>query len=91
MKSWLNPVLSMETELHRENDRRIAARMSRDELNMLADRLICQCYHQHVVIEQSLRRVATLEVEAMLAQSKPTPVEPDRRHFQWARELLGKG
>lgn len=91
MKSWLNPVLSLETELHREQDRRIDARMSRDELNMLADRLICQCYHPHVVIEQALRRVATLEVEQLLDHAPPTKREPEQRHFQWARYLLGKG
>ncbi len=48
---WLNPALSLETELHREHDRRAAAHMSRNELNILADRLICECYHQQVIIE----------------------------------------
>lgn len=91
METWLNPVLRLETELHREHDRHLAAQMSRDQLNRLADRLICQSYHQQVIIEQALNRVAVLEIEQLLAQAPPTPRERDRRHFQWAKELLGRG
>ncbi len=91
MKHWLNPVLSLETQLSQEHDRRRAAAMGREQLKALTDRLICQLYRQEIIIEQALNRVAQLEVEKALGQPKPSRRQPDRRHFQWARELLKRG
>lgn len=85
--TWLNPALSLETQLSQEHDRRRAAQMSREQLSALADRLICQLYRSDLILDQALRRVAQLEAERALGQ----PVPARRRHFQWARDLLGRG
>lgn len=88
--SWLDPTLSLATELQMETDRRRAVRLSLHELQEQSDRLIVQWYHHQNVLNQALRRVACLEVELMLAKAAPSLPEPSDRHRQMARELLAR-
>jgi hypothetical protein len=87
--AWFIPDLSLPTELQMEADRRAAAKLSRDELNILADKLICDWYQQRELIDRALGRVRHLEVELALA-GPPVPArrEPEPQHLEWARELL---
>ena len=71
-------------------DRRRAARSTRDELCVLADKLLLDWYRHEAVIAAAAKRIASLEVELMLAQSKPAKPEPESHHIQWARELLSR-
>ena len=88
--SWLDPTLSLATELQMETDRRRAVRLSLHELQEQSDRLIVQwCHHQNV-LNQALRRVACLEVELVLAKAAPSLPEPSDRHRQMAKELLAR-
>jgi hypothetical protein len=89
--SWLDPTLSLSAEASREWDRHQAARLHRDQLCPLVDRLICNHYHHEVIIQQALKRITQLEVELMLAQSTPAAPGPAPRHLQWAKELLRGG
>ena len=82
--------LSIAKELSREVDRRAAARMSHHELQILADKLICDWYTNQSMIESAFGRIGELQVQLALATAKPAPREPEARHFQWARDLLGK-
>ena len=88
--SWLDPTLSLASELQMEADRRRAVRLSLHELQEQSDRLIVQWYHHQNVMNQALRRVACLEVELMLAKAAPSLPEPSDRHRQMAKELLAR-
>lgn len=88
--SWLDPTLSLATELQMESDRRRAVRLSLHELQEQSDRLIVQWYHHQNVLNQALRRVACLEVELVLAKAAPSLPEPSDRHLQMAKELLAR-
>lgn len=88
--SWVNPDLSLPSQLEREMDRRRAARATRDELSILADKLLLDWYRHETVIAAAAKRIASLELQLMLAQSQPARPEPAPRHLQWARELLGR-
>jgi hypothetical protein len=89
MNSWLNPHLSLQTEIHQERDRRAAVRLTHHELQQLTDSLIVQWYRQQKIIDCCLRRVRSLEVQLMLAQSSGTSTAgPSAEHLQMAREVL---
>jgi hypothetical protein len=85
----LVPVLSLQTQLGMECDRRAAARMSRDQLAIKIDELIRAWYHQHALIDQLLGELRQTQVKLALA-GPPVPAkrEPEQRHVEWARELL---
>ena len=86
--AWFIPTLSLQTELRMEADRRAAARLSRDELNVLADKLIRDWYQQRELIDRALGKIRHLQVEAALASAPPVKREPEPQHLEWARELL---
>lgn len=88
--NWLDPTLSLPTELQMETDRRRAVRLSLHELQEQSDRLIVQWYHHQNVLNQALRRIACLEVELVLAKAAPSLPEPSDRHLQMAKELLAR-
>ena len=71
-----------------EADRRAAAQLSRDELNMLCDKLICDWYQQRELIDRLLGQVRRMQVEMALATAPPAKQEPEPQHLEWARELL---
>jgi len=85
---WLVPQLSLATQLEQELDRRKAAKLSHDELSILADTLICKWYHNQELINRLLRRVQQLEVKTALAECKPSKAEPSVEHYKWAQDLL---
>ena len=74
-----------------ERDRRLAARMSRDQLAERMDEMIQSWHRQQTMINRMLGRIRHLEVEVALA-GPPTPAkrEPEAQHHQWAKELLGQ-
>lgn len=85
------PTLRLETQLSMERERRAAARLSRDQLNVVADQLIQLTYQQQELINRALGRVRHLEVELTL-QSYAVPCgAPSEEHHRWAQELLGPG
>lgn len=86
---WRLPDLTLETQLSRALDRRTAAHLCRDDLSILADRLIVQAYDQKVLIDSLLGRVRCLEVELVLARDARPLQPPGDEHHQWAREVLG--
>lgn len=88
---WLDPELSLCSELHQEKDRRAAAHMSQEQLHQLADELIVQWYKQQNLLHQLLSRVRVLEVEVVLASAPPARRGPEPRHLDWAKELLSAG
>lgn len=85
---FLIPDLSLPKQFEQERDRRKAAELSRDELSIIADKLIVDWYRQGEVIERLMRHVQRLEVDLMLATAEPSPPQPSGEHFQWARDLL---
>jgi hypothetical protein len=88
--SWLDPTLSLATELQMETDRRRAVRLKLQELQQQSDRLIVQWYTQQHLLNQALRRVACLEVELLLAKAEPSLPGPSERYMEMARELLAR-
>lgn len=86
--SWLIPQLSLQSELLQENDRRIAARLSQTELQVLVDDLIVQWYQQQSIIDRALGRVRQLEVELTLVQFEPGDARVSDEHMAMARELM---
>jgi hypothetical protein len=82
--------LSLSRELQREQDRRAAVRLDHQDLQILADKLICDWYANQTVIDSAFRHIAELQVQLALATAKPSRRDPESRHFQWARDLLGK-
>lgn len=88
---WLVPQLDLHTQLRQEQDRRAAAKLSRDELSIRIDKLITDWYTHTKLIDNLLGRVRCLEVELALAQSPPTTANntaPKDYHYEWAAELL---
>ena len=87
----LVPVLSLQTQLEMECDRRAAARMSRDQLAERMDEMIQSWHRQQVMINRMLGEIRQLQVQLALA-GPPTPARrgPEPRHVEWARELLGR-
>ena len=87
----LIPTLSLSRECQREADRRAAVRLTHHELQMLADKLICNWYQDQDMIRRCFGKIGKLEVELALA-TRPESInpKPEPRHFQWARELLGR-
>lgn len=88
MDSWLNPHLSLQTEIYRERDRRAAVNLSLQELQQLTDTLIVQWYQQRQMLDCCMRKVCSLEVELMLAEAGPAQHGPSARHMEMAREVL---
>jgi hypothetical protein len=88
--AWLIPSLSLQSEMHQEMDRRIAARLDKNTLHVLADDLIVQWYKQQSVIDQALGRVRHLEVQLALAESLPSDARVSDVHMQMAQELLAE-
>lgn len=86
--SWLTPQLDLHTQLRQEQDRRAAARLSRDELAILIDKLILDWYTHSNLIDNLLGRVRCLEVELALSSAPPASTEPSEEHYRWAAELL---
>lgn len=72
-----------------ENDRREAVKLGLQDLQILADKLICDWYRHQAMINCYLSAIGRLEVEKMLAESGPSSTTPSPEHFQWAQELLG--
>lgn len=87
---WLIPNLSLQSELHQESDRRIAARLDKDTLHALADDLIVQWYQQQSIIDRALGRVRQLEVELALTDSMPLDAHVSDVHMQMAQELMAE-
>ena len=85
----LVPVLSLQTQLEMECDRRAAARMSRDQLAIKIDELIQAWYMQQAMINQLLGELRQTQVKLALA-GPPLPAKrgPEQRHVEWARDLL---
>ena len=83
------PQLSLMSEAEQELDRRRAARLPLIELQILADRLICDWYRYEQLYNCAMRRVAALEVELALSKApeRQGRNEPTGEHYQWAREL----
>lgn len=86
----MNPTLSLPSQLQQEMDRRGAARATRDELCVLADKLLLDWYRHEAVIAAAAKRISSLEVQLMLAQAEPSKPGPEPRHLQWAQELLSR-
>jgi len=91
MDSFLAPTLSLPTQLEMELDRRAAARMSRHQLLAKTQELIESWYMQSAMLNGALGEIRQLQVKLALA-GPPTPSrpEPEPRHLEWARELLGQ-
>lgn len=85
----LVPVLSLQTQLEMECDRRAAARMSRDQLAIKIDELIQAWYMQQALINQLLGELRQTQVKLALA-GPPVPARrgPEEQHVEWARDLL---
>ena len=91
MDSFLCPELSLATELDMEMDRRLAARMGRDQLVKRMDEMIQSWYMQQTMIDRMLGEIRQLQVALALAgPPKPAKRGPDARHVEWARELMGQ-
>lgn len=87
--AWFVPKLSVTSQLHQEVDRRAAARLSRDELAILTDKLIQDWYHHTALIDSLLGKVRSMEVKLALS-SAPKLGEPKEEHFTWAKQLLSR-
>jgi hypothetical protein len=87
--SWMVPQLSLMSEAHKELDRRRAARLPLIDLQIVADRLICDWYRYEQLFNCAMRRVAALEVELALSKvpDRQGRNEPTGEHYQWAREV----
>lgn len=88
--AWLIPSLSLQSELHQESDRRIAARLDKDTLHVLADDLIVQWYKHQNIIDRALGRVRQLEAELALSESIPWDGHVSDEYIQMARELMAE-
>jgi hypothetical protein len=85
---WLVPQLDLQTQLRLELDRRTAAKLSRDELSVLVDKLIVDWYHRSALLDNLLGRIRSMEVEMALLMAKPSPAAPTEEHYEWAADLL---
>ncbi len=87
--AWLSGELTLASQLHQEVDRRAAAQLSRDDLSILADRLIVEWYRHSAMLDSLLGKVRHLQVELALSRATPFPSEPTPEHYRWAKELGG--
>lgn len=85
---WLTTQPEPHTQLRQEQDRRAAAKLSRDELSILADKLIVDWYTHSTLIDSLLRRVRCLEVELALSKVQGTPTSSEIKPSALVRELL---
>lgn len=86
--SWLTAQPEPHTQLRQEQDRRAAAKLSRDELSILADKLIVDWYTHSTLIDSLLRRVRCLEVEVALSMVQSTQPPSTAQPSPLAYELL---
>jgi hypothetical protein len=84
----LNLTLSLSRQAMMADHRQRAARMSRDELNQLADELIQRCHQQEHMIAELQRAAANLMVQSALDGAPAFGAVSDE-HRQMAREVLG--
>lgn len=87
---WFVPDISLPKQLEREIDRRCAARMQRDELCILVDKLIVDWYRQNELVVRLLHQVHKLQIEAVLSGSAPSAAEPKQEHLDMAKEVLSE-
>lgn len=87
---WFIPEPSLTAQLERELDRRKAANLSRDELNILADKLIVDWYQHEATVNLLLGRVRQLEVELVLANSQPSKRKVDDSYIEMAKNIFNK-
>jgi hypothetical protein len=91
MADWMIPKVSVPSQLQREMDRRKAARLSRDDLAVLSDKLIFDWYQHSALIDQLLGEVRQLQVKLALA-GDPIPARrgASPEHYEWVRQLTGR-
>lgn len=89
--AWLTGELSLPSQLHQETDRRAAAKLSRDELSILVDRLITDWYRHTTTIDALLGKVRHLQVEVALSSGVQGVPPPSPEHYEIAKELGAKG
>lgn len=85
---WTMPALSLTRQLEQEVDRRKAAGLCRDDVAILADKLIVDWYRHTALIDQLFGRIRRLEVDIALATPRKSTEEPSKEHYRWATELL---
>lgn len=84
MANWLKPELSLSAQLELESSRRQVPRLSRQDLEAVADSALCHAYQMDAVARQALARVIELECrEAAGEAARP-------RHRHWAAELMAQ-
>lgn len=88
--AWLTGELSLPSQLHQEMDRRAAAKLSRDELSILVDRLITDWYRHTTTIDALLGKVRHLQVEVALSSGVQGIPPPSPEHYELAKELGAK-
>jgi len=84
---WFTPELSLPRQLEREIDRRHAARMDRNDLSVLVDKLIVDWYRQNELVDRLLGKVRQLQVEVALSSAPPTKPDVSEDHLLMAKEL----
>lgn len=87
---WFNPELSLQRQLEREIDRRHAARMDRNALSVLVDKLIVDWYRQNELVDRLLGKVRQLQVEVALGSTQPAKPEICEERLRKAEELRKK-
>ena len=85
--AWLTGELSLPSQLHQEMDRRAAAKLSRDELSILVDRLITEWYRHTTTIDALLGKVRHLQVELALSSGIQGIPSPSAEHYEMAKQL----
>jgi len=85
--AWLVGELSLPSQLHQEMDRRAAAKLSRDELSILVDRLITEWYRHTTTIDALLGKVRHLQVELALSSGVQGIPPPSAEHYEMAKQL----
>lgn len=85
---WFIPEPSLTAQLEREMDRHKARRLEREEIGVLADKLIIDWYQHEATINLLLGRVRQLEVELVLASNKPSKKGISEEHLEMARSLF---
>lgn len=84
---WFNPELSLPRQLEREIDRRHAARMDRNDLSVLVDKLIVDWYRQNELVDRLLGKVRQLQVEVALSSTQPAKPDICEERLRKAEEL----
>lgn len=85
--AWLTRELSLPSQLHQEIDRRAAAKLSRDDLSILVDRLITDWYRHTTTIDALLGKVRHLQVEVAISRDVQGVPPPSPEHYEMAKEL----